>query len=139
MAEAPRDQNRVTALLAESNVTPGLTLPVLLDHLTQRLLVNTTVTGPVAAVQPSSSTVITIDDTTTSTTLIATNSTRKEIEITNTSSAILYLLKGAGTASATNFTARLEQYGYYSTDYTGQLTGVWASDAGGSALITESE
>lgn len=87
---------------------------------------------------PSSSTVTTVGDTVTSTELKIANESRKEIEFYNNSSAILYLLKGSGTASATNFTVSLGQDDYYKSVATCAFQGVWASDAGGSVLITES-
>lgn len=87
---------------------------------------------------PITPTVTSVADTASSTMLKAANAARKEIEIQNTSSAVLYIKKGT-TASATDFTARLEQYGYYTTDYTGRIDGIWASDPGdGAAIITES-
>ena len=96
-------------------------------------------TGTVTAnpTQPSTPTVTTVGDTVTSTQLIAANTSRKEVEFYNGSTAILYLLKGTGTASATNYTVQLNQGDYYSSDVTSAFQGVWASDAGGSVLITE--
>lgn len=101
---------------------------------------STRTTGTVTVIPqgPSTPTVTTVADTTTSTTLISANTSRKEVEFFNTSTAIIYLLKGTGTASATNFTVQLNQGDYYSTDITSAFQGVWASDAGGSVLITES-
>lgn len=101
---------------------------------------STRTTGTVTVIpqRPSTPTVTTVADTTTSTTLISANTSRREVEFFNTSTAILYLLKGTGTASATNFTVQLNQGDYYSTDITSAFQGVWASDAGGSVLITES-
>jgi hypothetical protein len=94
--------------------------------------------GSVTIAQPATPTVTTVGDTVTSTTLIAANTSRKEVEFFNGSSAILYLLKGTGTASSTNYTAQLSQGDYYSSNITSAFTGVWASDAAGSVLITES-
>lgn len=84
----------------------------------------------------SSSSVTSVGDSATNTELLASNTSRKEAVITNDSSAILYVAFGE-TASSTNYTARLEQYGYVRTQYKGQINGIWASDAGGSARITE--
>ena len=86
----------------------------------------------------SSAAVTSVGDTTASTTLKAANSSRKEIEFYNTSTAILYLLKGTGTASSTNFTVQLSQSDYYSSKSKAAFQGVWASDAGGLVLVTES-
>lgn len=87
---------------------------------------------------PSSVAVTLIGDTITSAQLIAANSARKEIEFYNISSATLYLLKGAGTASSTNCTVQISVGDYYSSNYTGEFNGVWSSDAGGTVSITES-
>lgn len=90
-------------------------------------------------VGPSDASVTSVADTTTETQLIAANSDRLELEITNTSSAVLYVLKGSGTAAADNLTVRLAQNETYSTEFTGAVRGVWETDPGdGNALITES-
>lgn len=87
---------------------------------------------------PATPTVTSVGDTTTSTQLLASNTSRKEAEFYNTSSAILYILKGSGTASSTNFTIALNQGDYYTTNITSAFQGVWASDAGGIVAVTES-
>lgn len=86
---------------------------------------------------PTSAAVTSVGDTITSTQLIASNPNRKEVEFLNTSSAILYIKKGGGTASATSYTVYLNQGDYYSTDSKVDFSGVWSSDAGGLVLITE--
>lgn len=80
-----------------------------------------------------------VADTATSTTLQAANENRVSLTIVNDSSAVLYVLLGSGTASVTNYTHVLEQYGAKTIeDYTGQVNGVWASDPGdGGAQVTE--
>lgn len=88
---------------------------------------------------PNAATVTSVGDTTTATTLILANSSRKEIEFYNTSSAKLYLLKGNGTPSSTNYTTQLGQDDYYVSNAKTAFQGIWASDAGGTVLITESE
>lgn len=88
---------------------------------------------------PSVAQVTTVGDTTTSKVLIDPNPDRKEVEFLNGSSAILYLLKGGGVASSTNYTVYLNEGDYYSSDSKAMFTGVWASDAGGSVQITENE
>lgn len=92
------------------------------------------------AAKPSSPTVTSVDDSATSVTLIAANSSRKEVEFFNLSSANLYIRKGttAATTSSGGFTIRLTQYGYYRTDYTGAFRGIWDAGAGGAVSITES-
>ena len=80
-----------------------------------------------------------VADTATSTTILAANTSRRSSSVTNDSSAVLYLLVGAGTASATNYTFRLAQYGAAIIDSTSaQLAGVWATDPNdGGAKVTE--
>lgn len=73
----------------------------------------------------------------TSVTLLAANAARLEATITNDSTAVLYIKEGS-TASATDFKFRLEQYDVYRTNnYTGIITGIWAS-ATGNARVSES-
>ena len=82
----------------------------------------------------------TVNDTSSSTTLLASNVLRKGWRIKNTSSVPLHIAYG-GTASATNCVATLAQ-GEFAGDagigiYTGDITGVWASDPGdGVAVVT---
>lgn len=81
-----------------------------------------------------------VADNAASTTVLAANTSRLGASITNDSSAALYLLLGTGTASTTNYTARIVQYGYYETPYgyTGIIKGIWASDPNdGAAQVTE--
>ncbi len=56
--------------------------------------------------------------------------------IVNDSTAVMYVKFGTG-ASSSDYTARLEQYGYVQTEYTGVITALWASDAGGDCKVTE--
>lgn len=133
----PLDENRRTVIAGVSSAD-GVTIePVEVDPSTGRLLVNATLTGTTK--QPSASTITSVGDTTSSTTLLSANTSRLEAEFYNNSTAVLYLLKGSGTASSMNFTVALNQGDYYTTDYTGQTNGVWASDTGGYVLVTESE
>lgn len=83
--------------------------------------------------------VVSIGDTATATSLLPVSQSRVGGLIFNNSSAILYILLGAGTASATNFSVALAQGEYYNLPvvYKGEINGLWASDAGGSALVTE--
>lgn len=73
-----------------------------------------------------------------STSLLAANTSRKGATIWNDSSAILYVLLGTGTASATVCTVKLIADAYYEVPagYTGAIKGIWAS-ATGAARITE--
>lgn len=81
-----------------------------------------------------------VADNASSVTILASNSARLGASVFNDSSAVLYLLYGSGTASATNYTVRIYQNGYHEVfgGFTGQLTGVWATDPGdGAARVTE--
>ena len=73
-----------------------------------------------------------------SVTILAANSGRKGATITNDSTQVLYLLYSTGTASATNYSVQLAAGAYWELpfNYTGQLTGIWAS-ANGNARVTE--
>jgi hypothetical protein len=80
---------------------------------------------------------------TSSATLLASNTSRKTAAITNESTAILYILYGdTAAASSTNYTYPIPPIanGIPSTliidDYSGIITGVWAS-ANGFARVTE--
>lgn len=78
-----------------------------------------------------------VGDEVTSTQLLAALSTRKSARIVNDSTAILYVAC-TEAASATNYTARLEQYEAVTIDgFAGAIYGLWASDAGGNARISE--
>ena len=138
MANAKRDENRTPTIQGVSNADGSTPLTPYVDSTTNRLLTNATVTGTVSQKQPSTPTVTTVGDATSSTQLLASNANRIEAEFINNSSAVLYILKGSGTASSSNYTVSLNQGDYYITNYTGQINGIWASDAGGSVLITES-
>lgn len=73
--------------------------------------------------------------------LLAANADRTGFKIFNDSTAILYIKYGA-TASTSSFTVRLTPYGLHESDlpvYRGLIHGIWASDAGGNARITEQE
>lgn len=69
--------------------------------------------------------------------LLPNNPARLGFGVFNLSTSVLYLAMGE-TASASNFTARLEPNDYYEPpiNYTGSISGIWAS-ANGSAKITE--
>lgn len=72
--------------------------------------------------------------------LIAANAARKGLIIQNTSTAILYILLGGGTATATTaHSVQIASNGYYDIGgFTGAVSGIWAS-ANGQANITELE
>lgn len=74
-----------------------------------------------------------------STTILAANPDRKGATITNTDANTLYLDLSGGTASATSFTVMVGSGEYYEVPYgyTGLITGIWAGDGSGAALVTE--
>lgn len=74
-----------------------------------------------------------------SVTILAANPNRKGATITNTDANALYLDLSGGTASSTSFSAAVAANGYYEVPfgYSGLITGIWAADGTGSALVTE--
>lgn len=78
-----------------------------------------------------------VADAATSATLKASNAARLALIIVNDSTVDLYVKYGA-TASATSFTYKLGPGETLREDlYTGIVDGIWASDASGSARVTE--
>jgi len=72
--------------------------------------------------------------------ILAANAARKGATIANNTGAILYLkFDVIGTTSATSFTVRLAANAYYEVpfQYTGAISGIWASAGAGTALISE--
>jgi hypothetical protein len=140
----------------------------LLGHVTVDAAPTTAVTGPLTdaqlrasavpvsgtffqATQPVSGTVTTnasragtgtatsvASTVTTNTTILAANAARFGASIYNESTAVLFLLLGAGTESATVYTLQMAAGSYYETPFgfTGIIKGHWAS-ANGSARIVE--
>lgn len=87
----------------------------------------------------STATTSQVADTASSTTLLSLNANRLGATITNDSTANLYVKLGT-TASLTDYTVRIIQYGYYEVpyNYTGRIDGIWATNpSSGSARITE--
>lgn len=85
----------------------------------------------------STSTTTQVGDSASVVTLKAANTSRVKLVIVNTSTAVLYVKEGS-TATTSDWTYRLEQYdGSIIDDYTGIVTGIWDSDAGGGANVTE--
>ena len=85
--------------------------------------------------------VTSVGDEATAVTLLAANTDRKGFSIHNDSTAILYVKLGSG-ASTSSFSIRITPQGYYESGvlaYRGLISGIWASDAGGSARISEYE
>lgn len=95
------------------------------------------VSGTVKETRAATSVVTQVGDSASSVTLLASNANRLGVTVTNLSSAILYIKLGTA-ASATDCTAVIYQNGYWSDElYTGRIDGIWVSDAGGVASITE--
>lgn len=90
----------------------------------------------------STATLSSVNDSASSVSLLAANSGRKGFVIYNDSTEILYVAFSAtATTSAFTYrlvpTATLECYG--EKNYTGAISGIWASNASGAARITELE
>jgi hypothetical protein len=74
----------------------------------------------------------------TTVTILAANTARRGATVYNDSTQVLYLLLGAGTASASVYTVQLAANAYNEVPFgfTGALTGLWAS-ANGNARVTQ--
>lgn len=75
----------------------------------------------------------------TSTQILAADPKRNFVAIENTDANALYLILGQGTASATNYTVSLSSGDYYEVPRVAvglELTGIWAGDGSGAALVT---
>lgn len=89
----------------------------------------------------SSASVVSVPSATAATTLKVANAARVGLTIANDSTSILYVLYGAGTPSATNYTFQIAAKGTVSVDrnisgYTGLVQGAWAA-VNGFAMVTE--
>lgn len=110
------------------------------EQTTELTSVNTNLTSLTSALSSSTAIRTDVPDSASSVTILAANAARKGASIYNDSSAILYLLYGnAAVASATNFTTKLNPGDRHEVEggFVGILTGIWASDAGGNARVTE--
>lgn len=93
-----------------------------------------------APIKSNTCTFSTVGDSASSVTLLASNHQRKGASIVNTSTAVLYIRMDGGTATTTTgYNVALTQGGYFEVPfgYTGLITGIWASDAGGAANMAE--
>lgn len=88
-------------------------------------------------VPAASSTTSSVAGSATTVTILAANGGRRGATVFNDSTAALYLKLGSG-ASTSDFTVNMAENGYFEVpfNYTGILTGVWAS-ATGNARVTE--
>src|SRR3990167_6923212 len=114
-------------LKAEVTIAAAQTLATVTTVGTVSTITNTVPTKEIRAATAAQTTVA---DNAASTTILAANANRLGATVSNDSSAVLYLLLGSTAASATSYSVRMVQYGYYEIPfgYTGQLTGIWASD-----------
>lgn len=119
---------------------PNTPVPIAVDSL-GRLI-----TGGGGSVAPptgdnavNTATVSSVNSAASSTTILASNTARYGGSVTNTDANALYLLLGGGTASATNYSVKLFTDDYFEIPYgfTGAITGIWAADGSGVALVTE--
>jgi hypothetical protein len=99
------------------------------------------VTGSVSIVNTHTGSVVTLVSASTSVvTLSALNRSKKGVTLYYNGTKNLFMKLGAA-ATSTNFTAKLGSKSYYEVpfDYTGQITGIWDSDAGSDnyVLVTE--
>lgn len=84
----------------------------------------------------TTATVTSVNDSDSNQTLLTADTSRKSFKVFNNSTAICYVKYGA-TASATDFTVRLNPYGTLEeAGYSGRVDAVWASNASGAALVT---
>jgi hypothetical protein len=92
-----------------------------------------------ANLRSSSGAFTSVSSGTTSVTILASNSSRKGAVIVNTDANTLYLDLTGGTASATRYARAMAQGESYEIPFglTGAITGVWAVDGTGAALVTE--
>jgi len=74
-----------------------------------------------------------------STTILASNANRKGAVIVNTDANALYLDLTGGTAATTRYATALSTGEEYEVPFglTGLITGIWAADGSGAALVTE--
>ncbi len=115
----------------------GTNLHMVVDSGTITTITNTVNTKEVKAATGANTSV---NDTASSVTILAANANRLGATVSNDSSATLFLLLGSTTASATNYTVKVVSNSYYEVPFgfTGQLTGIWATDPNdGAARVTE--
>ena len=88
---------------------------------------------------PASSTITSVPDAVADTLILASNVARKGATVYNDSTEILYLVVDNSTATTTNFTVKMQPEAYYEVpfSYTGEIRGIWAANAAGSARVTE--
>ncbi len=138
MSEAPRDGNRVPSLIGKSDADNS-TVVIEADPTTKRLKVNSTITGGVARDSTSTSTDVSLASSASSAQLLAANSSRKGLMLTNTDTNTAYLYYGT-TATASKFSAIIPGSAYWEMPepvYTGRIDTVWVADGSGSLIGSE--
>lgn len=92
-----------------------------------------------ADLRSSSSSFGSVNSGTSSVTILAASATRKGATIVNTDANILYLDMTGGTAATTRYAYALAQGAILEVPfgYAGNITGIWAADGSGAALVTE--
>jgi hypothetical protein len=96
------------------------------------------VTQPVKDIRSAIATQTSVASSASSVTILASNAVRLGACIYNDSTQILYLLLGTGPASNSVYTLQMVSQSYFEVpfNFTGQITGIWAS-ANGNARVTE--
>lgn len=145
--EAKQDTGN-TSIAAINTKTPALgqaamaaSVPVTMAS--DQIAISVVVDGNVDVrfVRLEDATITSVNDTDSNVELLAQNDGRSAAMIFNDSTVALYVAFGA-TASLTAFTVKIAPDGYYEFPqpiYTGQINGIWASNASGAARITEIE
>ncbi len=84
-------------------------------------------------------TITRVGDSATAVTLAVANPARRELCIYNDSSSAMYMKFGSA-ATSTDFTLQMAPFSFYEMPlpiYQGLITGIWTTDAGGAAQVTE--
>ena len=95
---------------------------------------------PVQTARAATATRSNVPDNVASVTILAANANRKGAIVTNDSSGTLYLALGAGPATSTDYTKKLEQDQSWEIPsvYTGIIVGIWGTDPNdGGARVVE--
>lgn len=102
-------------------------------------IVHLTAASLLSSLRSTTGTKSAVNSGTSSVTILASNANRKGATVTNTDANALYLDLSGGTASSTSFSVAIAANGYYEVPfgYTGLITGIWAADGAGQALVTE--
>lgn len=137
------DQSGVWTFALPQNAATEFSLGVLSSNFASALSssnLRVVESGLSLPISSSSAEVFSVSDQATNATLLDANASRKGWSIYNDSSAALYLKFGA-TASSTDFSVKVEPYGYYEQMghgvYSGRVDGVWSLNSTGAARVSE--